>query len=282
MMPAKSTSDHRTYSSMMYGLAGIASRTVEPEREARGGQTPKPARPRALDARRWPRASVPVRPEPIGTQPAPQRGTADTESSRGLGQLTVRHLEGVEDGLALSLGQGRAVAALRHKHDFAELKRALLESSGPCAERNEALAQVLAAMRHAIPKRIERTPRPLIRIHHPPIGVEDDHAFAECFHYGLPERGEARWRWETGVLFSRRHTSLHSRFGGSRFQTAQPLGRPAERPEVTVRNASLSDAGPACHPAPGAAVPPGIVRSTGGAGRPTSPTAPLRACPGAP
>src|SRR6267378_1907254 len=171
MMPAKSTSDHRTYSSMMYGLAGIASRTVEPEREARGGQ---------------------------------------------------------------------------------------------------------------IPTRVERTPRPLIRIHHPPIGVEDDHAFAECFHDGLPERGEAQRRWETGVLFSRRHTSLHSRFGGSRFQTAQPLARPAERPEVTVRNASLSDAGPACHPAPGAAVPPGIVRSTGGAGRPTSPTAPLRACPGAP
>src|SRR2546427_4221282 len=81
MMPAKSTSDHRTYSSMMYGLAGIASRTVEPEREARGRQTPTPAQQRALDARRRARPSVPVRPEPIGTQPAPQRG-ADRKSTR--------------------------------------------------------------------------------------------------------------------------------------------------------------------------------------------------------
>src|SRR5207245_10750039 len=101
MMPAKSTSDHRTYSSMMYGLAGIASRTVEPEREARGRQSSTPPRRRGvLDARRRARASVPVGPKPIGTQPAPQGGAADAKPSRGLGKLPVRHLEGVEAGRA--------------------------------------------------------------------------------------------------------------------------------------------------------------------------------------
>src|SRR5438552_2940628 len=150
MMPAKSTSDHRTYSSMMYGLAGIASRTVESEREARGRQTPTPAQQWALSARRRARPSVPVRPEPIGTQPAPQRSAADAEASRGLGKLTVRHVEGVEDGLALSRGQRRAVGALREEHDFAELERALLEGAGPATERNEAPAHV-AAPRQALP-----------------------------------------------------------------------------------------------------------------------------------
>src|SRR6266567_2222314 len=186
MMPAKSTSDHRTYSSMMYGLAGIASRTVEPEREARGRQSSTPARQRALDARRRARAAVPVGPEPIGTQPAPQSGAADAKPSRGLGKLPVRHLEGVEDGLALSLGQRRAVDAVRQEHDFAELERALLQGAGPATERNEPLAHVLAPMRHPVPEGVQGTPPPLVRVHHPAVGVEDDHALAECLHDGLP------------------------------------------------------------------------------------------------
>src|SRR6266702_4246855 len=167
MMPAKSTSDHRTYSSMMYGLAGIASRTVEPEREARGRQSSTPARQRALDARRRARAAVPVGPEPIGTQPAPQSGAADAKPSRGLGQR-------------------RAVDAVRQEHDFAELERALLQGAGPATERNEPLAHVLAPMRHPVPEGVQGTPPPLVRVHHPAVGVEDDHALAECLHDGLP------------------------------------------------------------------------------------------------
>src|SRR5438552_5495705 len=222
MMPAKSTSDHRTYSSMMYGLAGIASRTVESEREARGRQTPTPAQQWALSARRRARPSVPVRPEPIGTQPAPQRSAADAEASRGLGKLTVRHVEGVEDGLALSRGQRRAVGALREEHDFAELERALLEGAGPATERNEALAHVVTPMRHPVSEGVQGTPRPLDRVHHPTVGVKDDDTLAECLHDGLPERGEAQRGWKTRVFFSRSHTSLHSPVGGSKFQTASP------------------------------------------------------------
>src|SRR2546422_10762866 len=104
----------------------------------------------ALDVRRAPGASVPVGPEPIGSQPAPQRGAADTEPSRSLGQLAVRRLERVEDGLALSHGQRRALSAVRQEHHFTELERALLQGSCPASERNEPLAQVLAPMRRAV------------------------------------------------------------------------------------------------------------------------------------
>src|SRR5439155_350306 len=98
----------------------------------------------ALDPRRGPGGSVVVGPEPIGSQPAPQRGTADTEPSRRLGQLAVRHLERVEDGLAFALGQGLALSAVRQKHHFTEPKGALLQGAGSAAELNGALAQALA------------------------------------------------------------------------------------------------------------------------------------------
>src|SRR5437667_7270061 len=98
MMPAKSTSDHRTYSSMMYGLAGIASRTVESEREARGRQTPTPAQQWALNARRRARPSVPVRRDPKGPQPAPKRSAAVPEPPPGLGKLTGRPAQGGQGG----------------------------------------------------------------------------------------------------------------------------------------------------------------------------------------
>src|SRR2546426_6150012 len=154
MMPAKSTSDHRTYSWMMYGLAGIASRTVKPSGKLGVVISPRQDDGAVLGARRGPGAPVPVGPEPIGSQPAPQRGSADAEPSRGLGQLPMRHLERVEDGLALALGQRRAVSAgAGQKHHFTELERALLQRACPAAEGHEPLAQIIAPMGRAVPER---------------------------------------------------------------------------------------------------------------------------------
>src|SRR5213080_3997213 len=198
MMPAKSTSDHRTYSSMMYGVAGIASRTMKLERGKRPRQDGA-----GLDACGRSLASPPVGRQPIGSQPAPQRGTADAEPSCGLRQSAGRRLQRVEDGLALALGQRRTVAAVRQEHYFTELERALFQGSGPAAERHEPVAQVLAPMRRAVREGVERVPGPLVRIQHPAVGVEHDHTLAERFHHRLPEGGEAGWSGETGVLFSR-------------------------------------------------------------------------------
>src|SRR5690348_12682177 len=117
MMPAKSTSDHRTYSWMMYGMAGIASRPVEPEREARVGKTPTPGSSCGRSgACGGARASVSVVAQTVGAQPAPQRRATDAEPSRGLGELALRHFEGVEDRLPLALRQGGAMFAVRQEH----------------------------------------------------------------------------------------------------------------------------------------------------------------------
>src|SRR5438046_9908178 len=112
MTPAKSTADHRTYSSMIYGVAGIASRPVEPEREARVGKTPTPGSAgRRSGARGGASASVPVVAQAVGAQPAPQRRATDAEPPRGLGELALRHCEGGQDGLSLALRPGGALPA---------------------------------------------------------------------------------------------------------------------------------------------------------------------------
>src|SRR5882762_411740 len=206
----------------------------KPSEKVGGTKPPRQDSGAALDARRGPGASVPIGPEPIGSQPAPQGRTTDAEPSRGFGQFAVRHLERVENGVALALGQRRAVSAVRQEHDFTELERALLQRSRPASERNQPLAQVLAPMRRAVPEGVEGAPRPLVRIQHPAVGVEDKHTLAECFHHGLPERGEAQRGWEIGVLFSRNHTFLHNQVCRSKFQSGPPQTRPAEPPKVTA------------------------------------------------
>src|SRR5881296_861185 len=139
------------------------------------------------------------------------------------------------------------------------------------------LAQIIAPMGRAVPERVEGTPRPLVRVQDPAIGVEDDHALAECFHHGLPERGEAQRGRETGGLFSRGHTSLHSRGCASGFQTAPHKQDPRSVRRSQLADAASSDADPPDHPyhgrlgrsVRGAAVLPGTGHSTGGAGPPT-------------
>src|SRR4029077_14731298 len=92
-------------------------------------------------------------------------------------------------------------------------------------ERDEPLAGVFAAMRPAVPKGVEGAPRSLVRIQHPAVGVEHDHAFAERFHHALPEGGEALRGWEIVGLFSRDHTFVHNRVYGSRFQRAPTISK---------------------------------------------------------
>src|SRR5437867_1704527 len=88
MMPAKSTSDHRTYSSMMNGpgwAGGGADAMPREARRLRGG------------AKAF---------QPVGFEPAPQRRATDPQAARGLGELALGVLERVEDRQALAVGEG--------------------------------------------------------------------------------------------------------------------------------------------------------------------------------
>src|SRR5439155_1136609 len=146
MMPAKSTSDHRTYSSMIYGVAGIASRPVEPEREARVGKTPTPGSAgRRSGARGGASASVPVVAQAVGAQPAPQRRATDAKAPRGLGELPLRHCEALQHGQPLALPQRGAMLAVPQEHHFTELQRALLPRPLPSAARQELTQRSLSA-----------------------------------------------------------------------------------------------------------------------------------------
>src|SRR3989442_2405749 len=100
MMPAKSTSDQRTYSSMVYGLTAIRSPrgVCSGEARRRAGEPPGRAG-RPLLARA---ASV-LRAQPVRLQPAPQRGPADAQPPGGFGEFAARPLQRVHDRLALSL-----------------------------------------------------------------------------------------------------------------------------------------------------------------------------------
>src|SRR2546428_13979695 len=86
MMPAASTSDHRTYSSMTNGVASISSPTARRSGESRAGGRATPAESAASDARGGAPASTAVWLQAVGFETPPQRGTADVEARRGLGQ----------------------------------------------------------------------------------------------------------------------------------------------------------------------------------------------------
>src|SRR5881396_2275813 len=103
---------------------------ARPDREAEA------ARAWALGARSGAAPSVPVRSQPVGPQPTPQRGAADPEAARRLGQLPVGALESVENRLALALRQRADVVAVREEHRLAELQRSLFQRPTAAAERD--------------------------------------------------------------------------------------------------------------------------------------------------
>src|SRR6059036_1398983 len=81
MMPAKSTSDQRTYSSIRNGPGVMPGE----------GRT-LPGGAKAVQA--------------VGLEAAPQRGAADAKPARRLGQFAARVLERLGDRLALAVGEG--------------------------------------------------------------------------------------------------------------------------------------------------------------------------------
>src|SRR5437667_3681224 len=105
MMPAASTSDHRTYSSMTNGVAGMISPTARRSGEGRAGGRATPAERAASDARGGAPASTAVGLQAVGLETPPQRGAADAEAPRGLGEPAAGAVEHIDDRLALPLGQ---------------------------------------------------------------------------------------------------------------------------------------------------------------------------------
>src|SRR3989475_8620111 len=122
MMPAASTSDHRTYSSMTNGVAGIIPRTGRGRGEGRGGGRATPAERAASAARGGAPASPAVGLQAVGLETPPQSGAADAEAPGGLGEPAARAVEHLDDRLALPLGQGRGALDARVRQ-HAELGR---------------------------------------------------------------------------------------------------------------------------------------------------------------
>src|SRR3989442_12312622 len=86
MMPAASTSDHRTYSSMTNGVAGMISPTARRSGEGRAGGRAAPAARPAPDARGGAPPSTAGGLQGVGLHTPPQGGAADAEAPRGPGE----------------------------------------------------------------------------------------------------------------------------------------------------------------------------------------------------
>src|SRR6266540_2411195 len=187
MMPAKSTSDQRTYSWMTYGVAGIASR-ARPEREARRPETTSPGCRARLDARG--RSPLPLGAQAVRAQPPPQRRATDPEPARGLCQATLRQLERLHDGSALALGQRRHAIPVRQEDRLAQLGGRASPLKDGAAELRE---HVLGAV---------------VGVEHAAVRVQDDDPLPERLDDRLTEGGEGKGGWVRGLQC---HTRLHTR-----------------------------------------------------------------------
>src|SRR5712691_3435509 len=134
MMPAASTSDQRTYSSMTNGVAGIISPTARRSGEGRAGGRATPAAGAASDARGGAPASTAVGLQAVGLEAPPQCGAADAEAPGGLGEPAARAVEHLHDRLALTLSQRRGALGARVRQ-HAELGRPRAERHDPRTER---------------------------------------------------------------------------------------------------------------------------------------------------
>src|SRR2546427_8827068 len=82
MMPAASTSDHRTYSSMTNGVAGMISPTARRSGEGRAGGRATPAERAASDARGGAPASTAVGLQAVGLRS--EEHTSELQSQSNL------------------------------------------------------------------------------------------------------------------------------------------------------------------------------------------------------
>src|SRR2546425_5120545 len=99
MMPAASTSDHRTYSSMTNGVAGMISPTARRSGEGRAGGGAAPAERAASDALGGAPASTAGGLQAVGLEAPPHRGAADGQAPHGPGLATAGALAHLHDRL---------------------------------------------------------------------------------------------------------------------------------------------------------------------------------------
>src|SRR5881396_255814 len=121
MMPAKSTSDQRTYSSMTNGCGAVL-----------GG--PSPGEARSLG-----RGAEAV--HPVGLEASPQRCAADAEAPRGFRELAARILQRVGNRLALAFGE-RECTGRRKDRGLAKTLRTVFQGGEPGAEALQSIAHI--------------------------------------------------------------------------------------------------------------------------------------------
>src|SRR6266508_2710003 len=140
MMPAKSTSDQRTYSSMRNGPGVMPGEA----RTLRGGA-------KAVQS--------------VRLEPPPQCRAADPEAPGRFGQLALGILQRVEDRQALPVGE-RLGPGRAEDRRFAQGLRA-------APQRGEAGAQILEPVAHVAVLAVDDAPGRRVGVQDAPLGVED-------------------------------------------------------------------------------------------------------------
>src|SRR5882762_1314823 len=170
-MPAKSTSDQRTYSSMTNGCGAES-----------GGPIPGEARSLGRGAKAV---------HPVRLEASPQRCAADAEPSRGFGEFATRVLQCVGDGLALAFGEGECTGRGKDRC-FPEILRAVLQWSEPGAKTLQSIAHIaVLTVDHASGRRVG--------IQHTALLVEDDDALGDRVDDRAHERGKRGGRVTRGA-----------------------------------------------------------------------------------
>src|SRR6266511_231779 len=194
MMPAKSTSDHRTYSSMMNG-------------PGRGGDA-MPGEARRL----WSRAKAF---QSVGLEPPPQRGAADPQAPGGFGQLALGVLQRVEDREPLPVRERLGPARSED--------RGFTEGLGAAPQRSEASAQTLEPVAHVAVLAVDGAPRGLIGVQHASLGVEDHDSLADRVDDGPGQRGKAGGCRGRGGFVD--HTLVTPQYKSARHKVSSRIGR---------------------------------------------------------
>src|SRR2546430_9604193 len=107
-----------------------------------------------------------VRPEAVGAQPSPQSGAADAEPAGRLGQLAVRLLQGVEDRQPFTLRERLRVIAVGQEDRLTELRRTLLQRTGPATQADDPLPQGAAAQERGIAQAVHDSLLALVSVEH--------------------------------------------------------------------------------------------------------------------
>src|SRR6266571_1786432 len=190
MMPAKSTSDQRTYSSMMKGPGVMPG-----------------------EGRMLPSSAEAV--QAVGLEPAPQRRAADAEPARRLRELAACVLQRLDDRLPLAVGQRLRPGGEDRR--LADRLRAALQGGEPGTKGLQPVADIPVLA-------IDDAARRGVGEEHSTLRVEHHDAFADRIDHG-PSEGEKAGgaAAATGLsIICELHLSTNPRV--TRFQ-AEPRGR---------------------------------------------------------